>query len=172
MENPLPDKYLKLLGNIAVNHSRLEFWLISSICIFAHKDYYETLCLIAGDQFDVLLTKLERVFYLIVEDANDRKDFEAMKGRLTKANNSRNNFLHGYWIGEEDGKVMRWKFSKRFAKTFPDESTKPEEIAFTDLETADREIESVVNDLRPFIENYHMKYELRIHSQSQTIPPT
>lgn len=115
MVKKIPDSHLSALGAISVEFGRLEAVLITSISdllTFDINDFESILLLVGGDSFDVLLTKLKKIFIYKLPDNKLVKDFEIIYKKLDAIREERNKYLHSYWTVTEKEGVVRSKFRK------------------------------------------------------------
>jgi hypothetical protein len=117
----IPAKYLTEIGAISVNTARLDQVLAYCIallncCDLRQADIDTTLCLVGGEGFSELLSKLEKLFYLKVKDTTLRGEFDQIKGRLVKVNQARNKCVHSYLTAPKPGLVERSKMVRDMNK--------------------------------------------------------
>lgn len=116
MAKNIPDSHLLALGSIAVEFGKLEVSLILSISNLLWlevKGIGPITLLVGGDSFDVLLTKLNKIFIYKLHDDKLINDFGKLFKRLDAIREQRNRYLHSYWTANEKDGILRIKFRKK-----------------------------------------------------------
>lgn len=117
--NNTRQKLNALIGRISISFNNIEFTLrciIHSIMInnkmaSAPEDDQRVYCLIAGDGFDVLLIKVDRLIHLL-KDKSLIERFGKLKEQLHRVNGNRNVYLHSMYLTIANGNILRLKFKK------------------------------------------------------------
>jgi hypothetical protein len=163
--NSIPDDYLTALGRIVFAHNNVELIVIYDIhLLIRQKEYKETLCLVGGENFDILLSKLRRIFYYYVTDKTLLKEFDQIHQKINAANIDRSNYLHSYWDTDPNGQVVSSKYSKRFTNVI---ELPPEvSVSIGDLNSLVSRIEKAEDELQFFIAKHldyiHAEFDKRI----------
>ncbi|MEO8166636.1 MAG: hypothetical protein ABI623_00225 [bacterium] len=130
----IPNGYLEAIGGIALETAWIEssmVYLISWIAFETPNRLQKAECLVGGENFSVLLKKLEKLLLLTLrEDEKLIKRFNDLKKRINHINSARNEYLHSSWqsISDDIGsplivnktkvkKDMNSKFEMRDEKT-------------------------------------------------------
>ena len=122
----VPEEYLIALGEISANVSYLEGAI--SVCIsdmlFESGDltynYRKVACLIGGEQFDILIKKLYKLFRHMVSDEKMLQRFKEIRRNLDSINEDRNKYIHSswhrgpYWLNKEN-EIFRSKTKRQIA---------------------------------------------------------
>ena len=100
MFDPAPPKYLKALGKITNAISQLEWFMVHCIQRCSSiKTYDEIICLVGGDNFDVLYKKLDKMVKFILQDEPKLlQEFKKIVGSLEDVNRDRNKYVHSIWF--------------------------------------------------------------------------
>jgi hypothetical protein len=146
----IPATYLKEIGAISVNAARLEFAMLYCIVVlncadFQSSDFPATVCLVGGETFDILLSKLTKLFRLKVKDPSLRAKFDGVALSLRKVNVDRNTYLHSHLSVEKHGKVVRLKFRKKMNEE--DSLADGGDVSVTGLRSLATKAFTVGNDL-------------------------
>ena len=146
---PLPFGYYHSIGVLTTELAGLERLTTTAIrfcCSLSTWD--EAVCLVGGDQLDVLFKKLEKLVKTNLKDESALlTEFDSIFKSLDSINKKRNTYIHSLWTYsspfDKDAGIRRRKFFRAFntAKGLEDiESTTVADIdKFTDEVIATRE---------------------------------
>jgi pullulanase/glycogen debranching enzyme len=108
----LPARYLKALGMIVNTMSGAENGLIYTISSITANDIKTTLCLVGGESFDILNSKVNKLVHSRLKDKDLLDEFDALRKRLDTINEKRNQYIHAIWLPSAK-KVSRLKYKKK-----------------------------------------------------------
>jgi hypothetical protein len=130
-------------------------------------DFRTTLCLAGGENFDILLSKLDKLFRLKVKNEKLRKQFNDVRLLALEANDERNRYLHSHLSVEKDGKVYRIKFSKKMSSD--DNLLTAAELTLPELEaTAEKAFragEELFGVIMTNLDVIHLEYQQRLERE-------
>ncbi len=150
----LPEKFFECLGVMSVWFVVLENLMRDSIAELTSKDL-KTKRLLAGKTFSELSKKLKKV--LLQKVNND----ELLKNELIKICDrlktiawNRNECMHSVFFLDENGRIIRFKYSSKVDSTFFEEEIK-------DLESMEKLIQDIIfifGELNNFIKRTIVKF--------------
>jgi len=168
--NEIPSDYLTALGKISINHNNLEFSIIYCIKCLIRKRYDETLCLIAGENFDILLKKLTRLMNYYIKTDSLLKQYEQLKTSINNLNEKKTHCLHAIWKIDDDQNVTFFKHSKRFDTKF---TFNPTIVKLETLNEIGNELLTIADQLIFFIseniDKIHIEYDRWLEEDDQKI---
>jgi hypothetical protein len=152
----ISSKYLEIIGEISVNVASTESAVLWSIfMLIDHENhattFNETLCLVGGEPFDILLSKLQKLFLSKVANQKLQDEFAKLYGRLDTINKNRNTYIHSTWVQFEET-VHRSKTKKRMS----DNNSRLIEfkpVSLNELETLANDAFDITDELISFITN-------------------
>lgn len=109
-----------LIGQISVSVSFMESIMRAMIGILVRNNSSATHrkidCIVAGDTFVVLLSKLTNLFHFVTKDEVALTEFEKLRKLLAEINTERNTYVHSIW-GIEGDEIYRWKTRRHIGKS-------------------------------------------------------
>jgi hypothetical protein len=157
-ERTLPAKYAKLLGRIVEQFASMELGLALHIQTLITLDLENVederaLALVGGDDFSVLLAKLDRLFRYCVSDAKMLQEFRELRRRLETLGAARNKYIHAhFWDNARmPGHVHLHKFRRHIGKD--PELTEFAAVTLEDLQSLIDDASDAAGKLAALIEN-------------------
>lgn len=96
------DEVLLNIGKIVAALNSLEFDFISIISRVLHINFDEALCVLAGEKYDKLLSKLSNLVNFRLEDPKSKEVFSSIRNDLDDVNQQRNIYVHSMWDFKDD----------------------------------------------------------------------
>ncbi len=109
----LTSDYMRTLGEITNEFAGLERLLMVTInFISSIRTWEETVCLIGGENFDILTKKFDKIAkFILLDEPSTRTQFLDMVKTLNAINEDRNKYLHSLWRIDPYGPIAnRTKF--------------------------------------------------------------
>lgn len=160
-KTPKKDDYLKLLGQITVDFSSIEFWLKSHIWSLLGEDFGANLCVTAGASLMELSALFRALFLFCVQDDKLRRRCQNLFDKLKEINEDRNKYSHSEWFFAETPDwflARRAKYSKRQKEGLvlsTDDNKIENLITFLEnMNTEKRNLTVLMNDARKIIQEH------------------
>ena len=152
----LPPEYYKAIGVLTTDFAGLERTTISCIKYCSSiATWDEAVCLVGGDEYGVLLKKLDKLVNTNLKDeTNLLSKFDSVLKSLDDVNKERNKYIHSMWhipilsILLADPHVERRKFLRNFSPAKGLEDIEP--IPIATLEECIQRISDAKSELSSF----------------------
>src|SRR6185369_11818160 len=166
------DDYLKALGRISVNFTRIESFLGIFVGELISEDFGLNLCVVAGSGMMELVNLFRALFRYRVAKSDLIKRCQAVLSKIEDVNDRRNRFLHSEWVlGEFDGTVVAWrtKLKKRskhgLQSEFENNNYEEINVLLENMQSTLSELTTLMTESRELIVKHRKENQKRNHVQ-------
>lgn len=150
------DDHLRAIGQITVNFSALEFALSFLVWAFLGIGQEKGEIITSRLSFRVLLQLASSLYRHRVSDPEGIAQFDELLARISEAGDRRNQMIHSLWMGNLDGRTLRYKATIRQREGL---KRQIQGMAVKDLDEIATLIAQVTREIGPFLEHYWLDKE-------------